>query len=154
VKRQRTSKAGLVLSVCLLVLFASGCPKTPYRAALAGSDDVAASVHAAIDITAQYYTSSLVNDQEKQTVGAGLQAVTEGNLAFRDCVVNAHNAGQLNKAPYLACASAFVTRVSSFNPASFGFKSAKAQTDLGNYLKAVKTAIDGVSLAVQSAKGA
>jgi hypothetical protein len=147
-------RASKVVLLVLLVLSASGCPKEPYRAALSGSDSVAASVHAAIDITSQYYSSNLVNDQEKKVVGEALQVVTESNMTFRSCATAYHNSGALGKSPYLACASSFVLKTASFDPTTFGFKNAKAQADLSNYLKAVKTAIDGVSLAVQSAKGA
>jgi len=139
----------LFLSVACL----SGCPHDPYRASLLGSDDVSASVHAAIGITSSYYGDGLVDDNEKKVVATYLNTVTDANMDFRKCAVGAHTAGSLGQTPFLGCATAFVQQASATDPASFGFKNAKAQTTLKTYLQAITTAIKGISLAIQSAKG-
>lgn len=147
---RRRMTAVLVLPLFLLLM---GCPKDPYRAALQGSDNVAAAVHTAIAVTTDYYGNGLVSDSEKATVANVLQVITVGNMTFRHCVVAAHNANAAGQAPYLACADAFASQVATTDPSLLGFKNPKAQEELRSYLQAVKTAINGISLAIQSAKG-
>lgn len=143
----------VIVPLIALCLLAIGCPKSAYRACLAASDDVASSVSAAIHITGTYYTDNLVNEDEKKTVGNYLTIVTEANMAFRRCAVAAHNAGSVGNNPYIDCAQAFEASASVADPASFGFKNPKAQAELSVYLKAVQTAINGIGLAIQNAKG-
>jgi len=134
------------LALLPLLLLLSGCPKDPYTASLKGSADVSNAVHSAIQITASYYSTGKLNDQKKAQVAGVLNIVTDCNMTFRKAVVDAHNAG--------------LTGVESFLPIANGFVScAQAAPQVvndpnaENILKAVQTAINGVSLAVSSAKG-
>lgn len=140
--------AGLLLSLVMM----TACPKDPYNAALKGSADVADSVHSAIAIESDLYKQSVIDKPEKDIAAGYLRLVTDGNTAFRGCVVTAHAAASKPE-NYLACANVFVEAVGKEDPAAFHFKNAQAQAKLQTYLQAVKTAINGISLAIQNAKG-
>lgn len=136
----------LAVPLLLLVLVTSGCPKDPYTASLKGSADVSDAVHTAIKDTAAYYSTGKLNDQKKKDVASVLNTVTDCNMTFRKAVVDAHNAG--------------LTGVESFLPIANGFVSCAQAVpqvvndpNAENILKAVSTAINGVSLAVATAKG-
>ena len=137
--------SSLALS-CLLILSLSGCSQDPYTTSLKGSAGVADAVHGAIKITVSYYSTGKLNDQKKAQVAGVLNIVTDCNMTFRKSVVDAHNAG--------------LTGVESFLPIADGFvhcaqMAPQVKTDpaVFNILKSVDTAINGVSLAVASAKG-
>lgn len=132
--------------VVSLALFTIGCPKDPYRAAIAGSDDVAQAVHSAIKITASYYSNGTFNDGQKATAAKYYTIVTDCNMTFRKAVVDTHNAGQTGAAAFLPIADSFVVCVKNSAPVV-------ADQKVSNVLKAVDTAINGISLAVASAKG-
>lgn len=145
----RVSKIATIIALAVVL---SACPKDPYRAAIQGSDDVASSVSAAVKIATSYYGSALIDDQEKAQVADYLNLVTNGNMAFRHCVVAAHTAQVGGATAYVACADAFITQVRNVNPSTFHFKNPKSQAELSNYLQAVATAINGISLAIENSK--
>lgn len=128
------------------MVFLDGCPKDPYRAAIQGSDDVASSVHAVIKVTGTYYSNGTFNDSQKATVARYLTIVTDCNMTFRKSVVSTHNAGLTGVSAFLPIADSFVSCVKTSAPVV-------ADPKVENVLKAVDTAINGISLAVQSAKG-
>lgn len=135
-----------IVAVMALVAGLSGCPKDPYRAAIQGSSDVSQAVSSAVKITTVYYSNGTINDQVKGTVAGYLGIVTDCNMGFRKSVVSIHSSGAIGKAAYLPVASTFVTCAQSTPPVV-------KDATIDNYLKAVKTAIDGIALAVESAKG-
>jgi hypothetical protein len=138
----------VVLSLVLVLsLLSSGCPKDPYRAAIQGSADVSQAVSSAIKITTAYYSNGTINDGQKATVAKYLTIVTDCNMTFRKAVVEAHTAGATGASAYLPVANSFVVCAQSSAPAI-------GNSTVQNYLKAVETAISGIGLAVQSAKGA
>jgi len=136
-----------LLALCLGVsaVFLSGCPKDPYRAAIAGSDDVSQAVHSAIAITASYYSNGTFNDAQKATAAKYYTIVTDCNMTFRKSVTGVHNSGQTGAAAFLPIADGFVVCVRNSAPVV-------ADPKVANVLKAVDTAIEGISLAVASAK--
>jgi len=146
-------KAVIVTMIVLIALAFAGCPKDPYRASIQGSYDVAESVHSATVIATSYYANGLVNDQERDTLANVLKVVTNANMVFRKCAVDAHTLNSKGLA-FVACADVFTSQVSTLNLASIGFKDPKAQAAISKYILAVKAAIDGIGLAIQSAKGA
>lgn len=142
-----TKKRILVALVVPLLLLVSGCPKDPYRAAIQGSADVSQAVSSGIKITAQYYSAGTFNDGQKATAAKYFTIVTDCNFTFRHAVVDVHNSGQVGAQAYLTIADSFVTCVQNSAPVT-------ADPKVANVLKAVDTAIRGISVAVASAKGA
>lgn len=135
----------LVLTLLLVSssLFITGCPKDPYTAALKGSDDVAAGVHQSIVTIGKLYSQGVADDAYKAAAGHYLGIVTDCNMSFRKSVVDVHNAGQVGVAAFLPIADSFVSCTQKALPPG-GPSSA---------LKAVDSAINGVKLAIASAKG-
>src|ERR1700747_2027513 len=139
-----------ILSV-VLALALTGCPKNPYDAAIKGSDDVAQAVSAAIPFIAQYYSAGKLTDQEKANAASYLTTVTTSNQTFRKNVNAAHAAGATGSTAYVAIAQAFVNSVPT-DPRAFQYKSGDAQTKFNEVLGAVKDALDGILLLIQSGK--
>lgn len=135
-----------VALVLLLAVFVAGCPKDPYRAAIQGSADVSNAVSAAIKITGSYYSGGLFNDAQKATAAKYFTIVTDCNMTFRKSVTDVHNAGQTGVSAFLPIADGFVTCVKNSAPVVDDPK-------VSGVLKAVDTAINGISLAISSAKG-
>jgi len=135
-----------IFPVVVVVLLLSGCPKDPYRAAIQGSDDVASAVHASIQVTAGYYSNGTFSDAQKATAAKYFTIVTDCNLSFRKSVVAAHNSGQTVASAFLPVADSFVTCVKNSAPVG-------ADPKISGVLQAVDTAINGISLAISSAKG-
>jgi len=135
--------------VCLalgLVLLLAGCTNDPYRAAIKGSADVSQAVSSGIKITASYYSSGAFNDSQKATAAKYFTIVTDCNMTFRKAVVDVHNAGQTGASAFLPIADSFVVCVKNSAPVT-------ADPKVKNVLQAVDTAIQGISVAVASAKG-
>jgi hypothetical protein len=148
----RKSFVGL-LSLILVVLLLSGCPKDPYVTAIKASADVSAAVSAALPVVASYYTAGKINDAQKARVAAFLGNVTDANMKFRQGAVSLHNAGATGTAAYVALAQDFVNSLPT-DPTAFFYYSKDSQDQFNAVLLAVKTAINGVLLLVESAKGA
>src|SRR5882724_1885154 len=136
-----------IIAVLGLAVFLAGCPKDPYRAAIQGSSDVSQAVSSGIKITAQYYSAGTFNDSQKATAARYFTIVTDCNFTFRHAVVDVHNSGQTGAQAYLTIADSFVTCVQNSAPVT-------ADPKVSNVLKAVDTAIRGISVAVASTKGA
>jgi hypothetical protein len=148
--KRSARRIALAFSVILAIAFA-GCPKDPYRAALAGSDDVASAVHSAIKVTTDYYGTGKLNDAEKAIIAGYLNSVTDANMKFRHGAEEAHTTGVTGNAAYLALAQDFVNAVPA-DPTAFRYFSADSQKKFAVVLGAVKTAISGITLAIQQAK--
>lgn len=145
-KRQK-----IILGVVLVFALAlSGCPK-PYDAAIKGSDDVAQAVSQAIPFIAQYYSAGKLTDAEKAQTAEYLTAATNGNMTFRHAVIDLHKKGVTGAAEYVALAQAFVISIPT-DPRTFQYKSKEAQDQFRNVLGAVKAALDGIILVIQSGK--
>jgi len=143
----RIAHPKVLLAVALAAfLFASGCPKDAYRAAIQGSSDVSQAVSSGIKITASYYASGTFNDAQKATAAKYFNVVTECNMTFRKAVTDVHLAGLTGVSAFLPIADSFVTCVSVGSP---NLTDPKVRT----VLQAVDTAIHGISVAVASAKG-
>ena len=130
----------------VVALLLAGCTSDPYRAAIKGSSDVSQAVSSAIKITASYYSAGTFNDAQKATAAAVFTVVTDCNMTFRKAVVGVHNAGQTSVAAFLPIADAFVVCTQ---------RAPQVQNDvkLKAALQAVDSAIQGVRLAISSAKG-
>lgn len=130
----------------LPLLLLSSCSKDPYTVAIKGSSDVSQAVSSAIKITASYYAAGTFNDNQKATAARYLNIVTDCNMAFRKAVTDVHNAGQTGIQAFLPIANSFVGCVKNSAPIT-------ADPSVRTVLQAVDTAIQGVSLAISSAKG-
>lgn len=140
-------KRKILIAPLLLVLpLLSGCPKDPYRASIQGSSDVSQAVHSAIKITTSYYSTGTFNDAQKATAARYFTIVTDCNMTFRKSVVDVHSAGLTSVSAFLPIADGFVVCVKNSAPVV-------SDPKVSNVLKAVDTAINGISLAVSSAKG-
>jgi hypothetical protein len=133
----------IVFALCLAVV---GCTTDPYTAAIKGSADVSQAVSSAVKITASYYTSGKLSDAKKSQIGSVLNVVTDCNTTFRKAVVDAHKAGQTGVTAFFPIANSFVV-CAQMTP------QIKSDPEAMNILKAVDTAVNGVSLAVSNAKG-
>lgn len=131
--------------VLFLAVFVAGCPKDPYRAAIQGSSDVSQAVSSAIKITSSYYSTGVFGDAQKATAAKYFTVVTDCNMSFRKAVTDVHNAGQTGVSAFLPIADSFVKCVKDSAPAT-------SDSKLENVLKTVDTTINGISLAVSSAK--
>jgi hypothetical protein len=138
--------SALLLPVVALCTMAVGCPKDPYRASIQGSSDVSQAVSSAVKITASYYSAGTINDAKKAQVATVLNTVTDCNMTFRKAVTDVHNTGQTGVSAFLPVADSFV-HCAQLSPQM------KADPTAFNILKAVDTAINGVEVAVASAKG-
>lgn len=145
-RRLRRLQMVLFLAVLVLSLSGFGCPKDPYRASIQGSADVSTAVSSAIKITASYYTAGTINDTKKAQIASVLDTVTTCNMTFRKAVTDAHNAGLTGVGAFLPIADSFV-HCAQISP------QVKNDLTAANILKAVDTAINGVEVAVASAKG-
>ena len=145
-KRKRAIKASFAVLLLCAVVVAAGCPKDPYRAAIQGSADVSNAVSSAVKLTASYYSTGKLSDQKKASVAGVLNTITDCNMTFRKSVVDTHNSGAVGAAAYLPIADSFV-RCAQMSPQVL------ADPTASNILKAVDTAIQGVSVAIASAKG-
>jgi hypothetical protein len=135
-----------ILVLVLLVLLLVGCTTDPYRAAIQGSSDVSQAVSSAIKITASYYSAGTFNDAQKATAAKYFTIVTDCNIAFRKSVVSVHNEGHTGMSAFLPIADSFVSCVKNSAPVS-------ADAKVASVFKAIDSAINGVSLAIASAKG-
>jgi len=108
---------------------------------------VSQAVSSAIKITTAYYANGTINDSAKATVASYLTIVTDCNMTFRRAAVNVHNSGAAGATAFLPIANSFVSCAQNSAPVI-------GNIVVQNYLKAVETAINGIGLAVQSAKGA
>lgn len=140
---RRLLALGLVVAAAIVL---SGCPKDPYRAAIQGSADVSDAVSSGVKITAAYYAAGTFNDAQKTIAAKYFTIVTDCNMTFRKAVVDVHNAGQVGVQAFLPIADSFVMCVQTSAPVA-------ADPPVQNVLKAVDTAIRGISVAVASAKG-
>ena len=128
-------------------LFLMACTSDPYKAAIKGSSDVSQAVSSAIKITAAYYSAGTFSDAQKATAAKYFTIVTDCNLTFRKSVVDIHNAGKTGVQAFLPIADGFVSCVKNSAPVVSDQK-------VSNVLKAVDTAMNGISLAISNAKGA
>lgn len=136
----------LPLVVAAVVFTTAGCPKDPYMAAIKGSDDVAEGVHQSVATIGKLYSEGApgVDDAYKVSAGHYLDVITDCNMGFRKSVVTAHNSGLVAKQAFLPIADSFVTCTQKALPPGGATQSA---------LKAVDSAIKGISLAISNAKG-
>lgn len=148
---RKVTKSGICAVLVVLALVVSGCPKDPYRASLSGSAKVADAIHEATTAAKDYYGQGKLTDGEKKAIGEYLDAVNTANEKFKKSVDATHAAGTVGAQAYLDAAQAFVDAVPT-DPLAFHYKSADSQAKFNTVLGAVKTALNGISLAIQSAK--
>jgi hypothetical protein len=135
----------LPLAVLSLALFVAGCPvKDPYRAAIKGSDDVSTGVHEAVVTISKLYSQGVADDAYKVAAAHYLDEITNCNMTFRKSVVTTHASGQAGAQAFLPIADSFVSCARQALPPTGPAQGA---------LKAVDSAINGISLAISSAKG-
>lgn len=141
-----------LLSLLAAVLLFSGCPKDPYRAALSASDDVANAVASTIKVSSDYYGAGKLNDNQKKEIADILTQVTNSNLKFRHGADALRAQGVVGKAAYLALATEFVNSV-PIDPTAYHYFSKDSQVLFYEVLNSVKIALNGITLAIQQAKG-
>lgn len=145
----------LVVPLLALVLVISGCPKDPYTASMAGSDDVANVVGDAIMVIGQLQTDKLVSPNEVQALATRLNTVVTLNQQFRADVRQIHNTTpSAGKSAYINAAQVFVTNVNNTQfLQTVGVRDPVAQAKVQTVLLAIQTALNGIQTAINNAKG-
>ena len=139
-----------LVSLCVLAFFVAGC-KDAYHEGLSASAKIADTVHEAVQVETDYYNQGLLTDAEKARDVDFLINVTNANQKFKDNITLLHKSGVTGIDAYVQAAQALVNAVPT-DPLAFQYKSADAQAKFKKVLSAVKTALAGVELAIQSAK--
>lgn len=150
---RRKRSLAIFLALAVILSFSTGCDDA-YRAAAKGSDDVSSAVDKAIKGTAELYSQQLIDKNEKDAVAHVLDKITDANIEFRGNVKKIHANATATKADYIAAASGFVQsgRTLLAN-GDLNVKNTDAKKKLDAWLQAIQTGLDGVSLAIQQAKG-
>lgn len=138
-----------------LVLAVSGCPKDPYTASMAASLDVSNGVNDGITVITQLEQDKLITPQEGASVAVYLGNMTVLNGKFRVAVKSIHAANPTaTKAQYIPAAQAFVQAANDPTFLSaIHIKDPIAQAKVQTFLTAINTALNGIQLAINSAKG-
>jgi hypothetical protein len=156
VRRQRMVAVALLLLLAPLVLLTSGCPKDPYTAAMAASLDISNGVNDGLTVITQLQQDKLITQAEMAKVATYLGNLTTLNGKFRTTVKSIHSANASSiKAAYIPAAEAFVTAAS--DPATLAalhVVNPAAEAKIQAVLTAINTALNGIQLAINSAKGA
>lgn len=142
-----------VIVLLAVVVSLSGCPKDPYRASLQGSDDVSQAVASSIKIATKYYGLGKFTDAEKSAVAGILNTVTVSNMKFRHDAVALNATGKaVGKAEYVGLAQAFLNAIPD-DASQLHYYSADSQKLYYEVVGPLRTAINGIALAIQHAKG-
>lgn len=152
--RRRRAVSTIVLALGLAV-FLAGCPKDPYTASMAASLDVSNGVSDGIQVLGTLKTDNLMTADEVASYAGYLGSLTTLNGTFRASVKQIHASGQTGKAAYISAASTFITNAN--NPqllAALHVSNPQAQAKVQTFMTAIKTALDGIQTAINSAKGA
>lgn len=156
VRRQRMVAVALLLLLAPLVLLTSGCPKDPYTAAMAASLDISNGVNDGLTVITQLQQDKLLTQTEVSSIANYLSILTTLNGQFRTTVKSIHSANASStKAAYIPAAQAFVTAAS--NPqvlSAIHVVNPIAQAKVQAFMTAINTALNGIQLAINSAKGA
>ena len=152
----RKRKVAIGLTLVLFLAMAQACTKDPYTAAMQASLDVSNGVNDGITVVTQLEQDKLITQQETAAIAKYLGNLTVLNGKFRTSVKAVHSANPAStKAAYIPLAEAFVTSANDptflsavhvVNPA--------AQAKVQAFLTAINTALNGIQLAINAAKGA
>lgn len=152
----RKRKVAIGLTLVLFLAMAQACTKDPYTAAMQASLDVSNGVNDGITVVTQLEQDKLITQQETAAIAKYLGNLTVLNGKFRTEAKAVHTANPASaKAAYIPLAEAFVTSANDptflsavhvVNPA--------AQAKVQAFLTAINTALNGIQLAINAAKGA
>lgn len=151
-KRNKATAIGLVFVLAMLMV---GCPKDPYTASMAGSDDIANGVADGITIIADLQKAGLMSPTEVSQYAGYLGSLTTLNQTYRASVRQIHSSGVTGKGSYLSAAQTFVTNAN--NPqllAALHVSNPSAQAKVQTFMVAISTALTGIQTAITAAKGA
>ena len=154
--QKRTRQLAPLLFLLLLVPLLSGCPKDPYTAAMAASLDISNGVNDGLTVITQLEQDKLITQIETAKLATYLGNVTTLNGTFRTAVRSIHSANASStKAAYIPAAQAFVTAASDPQTlAALHVVNPTADAKVQAVLTAINTALNGIQLAINSAKGA
>jgi outer membrane murein-binding lipoprotein Lpp len=143
-----------IAAVLLAALFLSGCPKDPYTASMAASLDVSNGVSDGISAIGQLKKDNLITQAEVASYVGYLGDIGTLNGTFRTSVKQIHASGATGKAAYISAASTFVTNANNSQLlAALHVDSPAAQAKVQTFMAAIKTALDGIQTAINTAKG-
>ena len=152
----RNRKRAMGLAVVFVAMCLAACSQDPYTAAMKASLDVSNGVNDGITVITQLEQDKLITQQETASIAKYLGNLTVLNGKFRTEVKAVHTANPAStKAAYIPLAEAFVagandpaflSAVHVVNPA--------AQAKVQAFLTAISTALNGIQLAINAAKGA
>jgi hypothetical protein len=145
-----------ILLMAGVVVALSGCPKDPYTASMAASLDVSNGVNDGITVIGQLETDSLITRAEGAKIAGYLGNLTVLNGKFRTTVRSIHTANPVaTKAAYIPAAQAFVSAANDPTLlAALHVVNPVAEQRVQAFLTAINTALNGIQLAINQAKGA
>jgi hypothetical protein len=153
-------RAVVLFAALSLMYFAVGCKDDAYTAAAKSADTVTSSVKATIDWTKQAYNPNCQSGQpcidrdEKNAITLVLIDVTSANDLFIGDIRKLHAQNVTAKADYISIANTFVGNARTLLASgTLHVKNPQKQADLDLKLRAISTGLDGISAAIQLAKG-
>lgn len=150
-------KLAAVIILVLLPLLVAGCKDDAYTAAAKSTKAISDSTKTGIDTVETLYTSQSdirIDRGERDAVLGVLNNVTDLNIQFRTQVKTLHANPATSKAQYLQVASGFVSSAQALlNSGALHVKNPSAQAKLTSVFQAIQTALNGISIAIQNAKG-
>lgn len=154
--RRNNRPAYLICALLLAVaVFSSGCPKDPYAASMQASLNVSNGVGDGLTVLAELQKDALVSAPEVVSIAGYLGNLTTLNTSFRNSARQIHASGQTGKAAYLAAAQTLVTNANSAEVlAAVRVSNPAAQAKVQTFLLTIKSALDGIQLEINKAKGA
>lgn len=155
---RRFRQLGLVAILISVAITAQGCQDDTYTACAKATKDISDTVKTGIDVVQTLYTSTSdihIDKAERDGALGVLSNLTDLNIEFRSQVKTLHANPTAIKADYLRMASSFVSSAQGLLASgALHVKNEKAQTRLNTVFETIKTALNGVTLAIQNAKGA
>jgi hypothetical protein len=147
-----------ILFVLLLALVVVGCKDDAYTAAAKSTKGISDSVRTGIDTVQTLYASTSdihIDRAERDAALHVLDNLTDLNSQFRGQIRTLHSNPATTKAQYLQVASGFVASSQALlQSGALHVKSPSAQAKLDTIFTAIQTGLNGLAVAIQSAKGA
>ena len=154
--KRKVRVLGAISVLMLVAVSLAGCSKDPYTAAMQASLNISNGVNDGITAITQLVQDKLITPQETAAIAGYLGNLTVLNGKFRTSCKSVHAANPASpKAAYIPLAEAFVTAA---NDPTFlnavHVVNPTAQEKVQAVLTGINTALNGIQLAINAAKGA
>lgn len=151
----RKKISAVTLSCVLALAFvAAGCADA-YTESMRSSAKISDSVTEGAGLVGNLYAQGLISKPEKDALASWMIDLTKANQNWRGAIYTIHTqSATAGKVQYLAAASTFIAAVGDPSTSELlHVKNANAQAQLQKWALGAKTLLDGISLAIQKAKG-